>query len=618
MSSVEAQPPVNDPRPDPAGPDSGRSRRPPPEPPPRESMKETFESIAVALILAFVFRAFVVEAFVIPTGSMASTLMGRHYEVVCERCGYGPWPVGIPRDEEHNPGRARPVWSPQPLPVCPNCNHLMRPPQPPEGAPEAAESAGASAASAAAGFDMNAAMPHGGDRILVLKYLYEFGSPRRWDVVVFRFPGDPRQNYIKRLVGLPGEHIMILDGDVYVSADGAKWEIARKPRDAPGAQAALWNLVHTADHPPKDGDYHPAGVHIAKRWETAAPAWTGLDSPVFRFASAADGLQVARYSQYRNRNWNPNGGVKSAEDPRGEDVQISDGHAYNGTSNDNHTLSRRVVSDLRISCDVVWKAGNGFFQATLTKHHHQFTARLHADGRAELFQSRVAPDGRVAPIDAGRLPDKSVNVGAPAVGRPVSVELVNADYVAQLKVDGTLVGEIVYAPPLGEGPGRPADPIDLLTTPMDQVFSSRHWPRVELAGAAAEFEVRHARIDRDIYYSQLEADSVGVEGREGGGRGTRNRPIRLSDGSRPRSTREFFVLGDNSNQSSDGRFWSDSNAAAAAASGRVPPYQPGTVPEEYMTGKAFFVYWPSAYSPGNHPWLAWLGIPRAGQWRLIR
>ena len=51
-------------------------------------VKETIESILIAFILAFVFRAFVVEAFVIPTGSMATTLMGAHMNFTCTDCGY--------------------------------------------------------------------------------------------------------------------------------------------------------------------------------------------------------------------------------------------------------------------------------------------------------------------------------------------------------------------------------------------------------------------------------------------------------------------------------------------------------------------------------------------------
>ncbi len=53
----------------------------------QEGVKDTFESIVVALILAFVFRAFIVEAFVIPTGSMAPTLYGVHGMQTCTHCG---------------------------------------------------------------------------------------------------------------------------------------------------------------------------------------------------------------------------------------------------------------------------------------------------------------------------------------------------------------------------------------------------------------------------------------------------------------------------------------------------------------------------------------------------
>src|SRR3982751_2615791 len=66
----------------------------PTAPPPEASIstgkgvKETIESILIAFILAFVFRAFVVEAFVIPTGSMAPTLLGANMRYHCDDCGY--------------------------------------------------------------------------------------------------------------------------------------------------------------------------------------------------------------------------------------------------------------------------------------------------------------------------------------------------------------------------------------------------------------------------------------------------------------------------------------------------------------------------------------------------
>ncbi len=55
---------------------------------PREGYRDTVEAIVVAFILALVVRGFEAQAFVIPTGSMAPTLMGRHKEVACPQCGF--------------------------------------------------------------------------------------------------------------------------------------------------------------------------------------------------------------------------------------------------------------------------------------------------------------------------------------------------------------------------------------------------------------------------------------------------------------------------------------------------------------------------------------------------
>ncbi|MED5330045.1 MAG: signal peptidase I [Planctomycetota bacterium] len=62
------------------------------------------------------------------------------------------------------------------------------------------------------------------DRILADKLVTMIRDPRRWEVMIFRFPLDERRLYVKRIVGLPGETMDILGGDVFI--DGA---IARKP-----------------------------------------------------------------------------------------------------------------------------------------------------------------------------------------------------------------------------------------------------------------------------------------------------------------------------------------------------------------------------------------------------
>ena len=68
-----------------------------------------------------------------------------------------------------------------------------------------------------------------GDFIFVNKFTYglrlpvlnteivAMGTPQRGDVVVFRLPSDPSTNYIKRLVGLPGDHVVVRDKRVYIN-----------------------------------------------------------------------------------------------------------------------------------------------------------------------------------------------------------------------------------------------------------------------------------------------------------------------------------------------------------------------------------------------------------------
>lgn len=58
---------------------------------------------------------------------------------------------------------------------------------------------------------------HGGDYILTSKITYKFRQPERGDVIVFKSPKNPDIDYIKRVIGLPGETLMIKDGDVYIN-----------------------------------------------------------------------------------------------------------------------------------------------------------------------------------------------------------------------------------------------------------------------------------------------------------------------------------------------------------------------------------------------------------------
>ena len=64
-----------------------------------------------------------------------------------------------------------------------------------------------------------------GDRILVSKYLYRFREPHRGDIVVFRFPENPKRPFIKRLVAVGGDRVEIRDGELWVNGQRLGSEI---------------------------------------------------------------------------------------------------------------------------------------------------------------------------------------------------------------------------------------------------------------------------------------------------------------------------------------------------------------------------------------------------------
>src|SRR6056297_2678309 len=180
------------------------------------AQRETVEAFVVAFILALLFRGFLAEAFVIPTGSMAPTLMGAHKEIDCERCDQR-FRIGA-SNEQRGPVTENVVVGG----VCPNCRYA--------NALDLREEPNDATFS--------------GDRILVSKFAYTLADPERWDVIVFKFPGNPKQNYIKRLVGLPEETLKIRHGDVYArpsGREGAREEILRKP---PEKLLAMRHVVH--------------------------------------------------------------------------------------------------------------------------------------------------------------------------------------------------------------------------------------------------------------------------------------------------------------------------------------------------------------------------------------
>lgn len=114
----------------------------------KSTVREYAESIAIAILLALLIRAFVVQAFKIPSGSMKPTLqIGDH--ILVNKFLYG----------------------------------------------------------------IKFRVP-----FTALNYtLVPLGQPKREDVVVFIYPVDPQKDFIKRVIGLPGETVQIVDKKVYIN-----------------------------------------------------------------------------------------------------------------------------------------------------------------------------------------------------------------------------------------------------------------------------------------------------------------------------------------------------------------------------------------------------------------
>lgn len=58
---------------------------------------------------------------------------------------------------------------------------------------------------------------HEGDRIIASRLAYVKEDPQRYDVIIFKYPDDEKQIYVKRVIGLPGETVQVINGVVYVT-----------------------------------------------------------------------------------------------------------------------------------------------------------------------------------------------------------------------------------------------------------------------------------------------------------------------------------------------------------------------------------------------------------------
>ena len=112
------------------------------------------------------------------------------------------------------------------------------------------------------------------ERIFINKFTYKLnlGDVRRGDTVVFWYPVDTTKSYIKRVVGLPGDRIRILQGQVYINGSPlAEDYVAERFRD-PGT----WAEGREVPVPP--GDYFVLGDHRNSSSDSRSWGWVPRDN----------------------------------------------------------------------------------------------------------------------------------------------------------------------------------------------------------------------------------------------------------------------------------------------------------------------------------------------------
>ncbi len=529
---------------------------------------ETVQSLVVAFALAMAVRSFVTEGFVIPTGSMGPTLMGQHVRLNSKMTGV-EFPIDSgPAFEMYRYFGDQVVRQARPI-VDPMLSHER-----PIGGMENGQIMQSSRM---------------GDRVLVLKFLYPFHEPQRWDVVVFKNPTDPvgdAQNYIKRLVGLPDEQFVIVDGDVFTAPIGATngdaFQIQRKPEFV---QTAVWRNVYDSDFVPVD----PAS--LAKVWNRP---WSGV--PLQSVST-----DTVQFTQDDTRVWSKPIGHATLEWNH-EVLPIDDWAAYNMWRD--RLPGPYSVSDIRVraalDCDDP-AALRTTLSISARKRNFNFTL---GDGRLVLA---------IAVSESGEVESKQeYPFTAPSAGAPFDLECVHVDQTLEVRVNGESIGRMEYAFPSlsarleASFPGRTVE--DFLRNPMG-VSAPPTAVRWEFDGAAVA--LRSVGVDRDLFYrsvalSPREQGTLVTDQRDGLGFACDpTHPAQLTED-------QFLMLGDNSAASRDGRLWGAAHELVGLRYGEAAPF---VVPRELLLGKAWSVYFPAPVSPGfGLPAI----VPDFGRLRFIR
>jgi Signal peptidase, peptidase S26 len=478
-----------------------------------------------------------------------------------------------------------------------------------------------------------------GDRVLVEKPAYDagIGQPRRYEVVVFKFPPRPVENgipknYIKRLLGLPGELLAIFFGQIFTylpdpeetaairmhrvsSPDGfekerrddevnpndlwkttymhidspkslklfdtpGKFSIVRKP---PDVMMAMRRIVNDNDFQPSDfGTMFDLGNgstrFISKRWVPSNTShWVPDDAKGFVNTGAKkDAVDWLTYQHIQR----PSRDLElNKADLANKPELVTDFMDYNFSIKEfgqDQIPELNWVGDLMLECQLNVAKPEGEFRIELSRGIFRYQARFDlATGECALF--KMLKDGQEVALG------KTATTRVKGPGE-YNVRLANFDARLTLWVDDDL--------PFGAGHEYP--PPEILAKGEEKVdeaaLAERRAPYdkndlnrpASFGSRGADVKIHHLRLWRDTYYSRSPGKHDFTDNRKSEEEFWRS----PDDWAALRTTRplvmyvqpgHFLCLGDNSPMSSDSR---------------AGDYEWGLVPERLMLGRALMVYFP--------------------------
>jgi type IV secretory pathway protease TraF len=494
-----------------------------------DGLRALLGGTVLAASLALIAGAWLGRGFTIDGGSMAPGLLGPHARLACPACQLG-FDVGV----EDGATIERPA-------ACPNCGSLV---------------------------ERNSAGIADGDGVVVDRSAFQFRAPRRYEVASLREPNRAGQLCVKRVVGLPGERVMIRAGDVFINSEISRKNLAE--------QQAVALPVYDNAFQARDGSAGPARwqpAQNASRWRAAAGGFTATSEN-----SGVD-LGADDWLTYRHV-------VRVGDSAEFVESPILDTQAYNQTR---PVVDPHEVRDLALVLEVNIE-GPGTIRLRAL-HPANFGRRPSplppGEGESQdgedLYCELDVSTGRCELRNGNH--SLAITTTPPlADGRPHSLYFSTFDQQILLAIDGLLVFEHAF-----DETGDQA----ILPKHTNNADPARREPRrpgalsparpFAIASDCAALRITGLRVLRDIYYT-----SVGVA--------VAAQPDKSQVAAETQlAADEFFVLSDNSRLGLDSRYAS---------------FGPN-VPANLFVGKPLAAY---SRSPRAAGW--WGGIQVPAVWRI--